>query len=165
MPDAMPTKQEDRGAEDLPPGSVSASVGWRVHLARSEPMRASVVVAFAAVAGLMGMSLFHSPVYGVIGAAVVLFSCSEFLLPISYRLTDEKASSRYGLTVVEIRWSDVKRVLRDGVTLRLSPLSRASRLDSFRGVVLRPGPDDSHCSQERLMSIIRERAPGARIDE
>jgi len=161
----MPTKPQDRDAEGRPSGSVSESLGWRVHLARSEPVRATVVVAFAAVAGLMGMSLFHSPVSGAVGAAVVLLSCSEFLLPISYRLTDEKASARYGLTAVEIRWSDVKRVLRDGLTLRLSPLARASRLDSFRGVVLRPGPDDSRCSQERLVALIRERAPGAMIDE
>jgi len=69
---------------------------------------------------------------------VVLFGAiSEFLLPITYTITEQGASASSLFARRSIRWKDVRHVYLDSLGVKLSPVSRESRLEAFRGVYLR----------------------------
>ena len=69
----------------------------------------------------------------------ILGSTTEFWLPIRYVMDQKGASLRCGISVSAIEWADVKRVLIEERAVKLSPLEGDSRLDPFRGIVLRYG--------------------------
>jgi hypothetical protein len=52
-------------------------------------------------------------------------------------------------------WSDVRRVIISHGQIKLSPLAEATRLDPFRGVLLRPVGDNS----ETVLAYIRQHVP------
>ena len=61
---------------------------------------------------------------------------AEYLFPISYRLTTRGAYANCFLSRLYLAWPDVKRARYGDDGVFLSPLLRASRLDTFRGVRL-----------------------------
>jgi hypothetical protein len=109
---------------------------WRVHLASREPAKTMAVFAAAVVASAIGFLLL-SWLGFLVGLGLVLGSTSEFLLPIHYRLSETGARARWGLSVSEIAWKDVKQTRSDALGIKISPLSGKSRLEAFRGVYLR----------------------------
>ena len=121
----------DRGRSHRP-------VTWKVHLAAGVGRRklglvvASILIAMAGAYAMLGGAL---PAI-LIGLALVV-SVGDYLLPITYRITRESASARSLLSHRIIRWEDVRicRLCHDGV--KVSPLSRRSRLEAYRGVFLR----------------------------
>jgi len=86
-----------------------------------------LVAGVAALASLLG--LLKGPVYAALGPVLILLWVADYLFPVTYRLTEE------------------------GLFLR--PLPRPSRLDAYRGVLLRRIPP-------RAEELIRERARRAR---
>jgi hypothetical protein len=105
------------------------------------PVKAYGILAAAVVAFAAGTLLLKQPVFGLIGFAIILGSTADYWLGTSYRLDETGASSRCGLSVSSIAWADVKRVMKDGHTIKLSPLETASRVDPFRGVLLKMLPE------------------------
>lgn len=109
---------------------------WKAPLSADQKRKRNVVVIFAILAGLVGWK-FVSPLVGFIGCAAILIATAEIFLGVSYRLDPVSATSKCGMSVTAILWEDVKRVLPVSGGLRLSPLTKSSRLDEFRGVLLR----------------------------
>jgi hypothetical protein len=126
---------------------------WTVHLLRQDTRRAWVVAAAMLLAFGLGMLLFFSLYLAILGPILVLIASAEFLLPIHYRLTTERAAASYGLAQLDIRWSGVKRILEGPDAFRLSPFARKSRLDSIRGVTLRWSPD---VDRDTLYGTVKE---------
>ena len=125
---------------DLGAGSSSSptpGLTWRVHLMRECPERLPWVLAILLAAGALAYVLFWNPLIALAVVAILGGAVGEYLFPIEYRLTPETAEMRNGLSWRRIAWSDVRRtaVLEDGV--KLSPLTRPSRLEATRGVFLR----------------------------
>lgn len=110
---------------------------WTVHLAKTQPTKAVVVVLFCFGAAAFGVFVFQNYILAALAIFMILWSTADFMLPVRYTIDSEGASSRYGLHFGKIHWDEVKRVtlLADGV--KLSPLERESRLEPFRGVLLR----------------------------
>jgi len=73
---------------------------------------------------------------------MILAATAEFWLGTVYKLDEEGASSRTGLSYGRILWKDVKRVVVTQVGIKLSPLDESTRLAPFRGVFLRFGDED-----------------------
>ncbi len=111
-------------------------LSWTVHLARSQPTRAIASIAFICVATAIGFALAGALVAGIAAVALIA-SLSDFLFPVRYIITCEKASSKMIGRGSEIKWADVKRCYLDDCGVKLSPLDRISRLEAFRGVYLR----------------------------
>jgi len=104
------------------------------------------------MAMVLGAVVYGKPLLGAIGFAIILGSTMEFWLGTSYRLDAKGATSRTGLSVSSIEWGDVKRVVVERNSLKLSPLADASsRLDNFRGVFLKV--DDSN--REQVLDAVR----------
>jgi hypothetical protein len=125
---------------------------WRVAMGTDRPGGRVVAGLAIILAGVAGFVLFHSVVAAVLGVGLIFASTAELWLGFQYRLDEKGASSRKGMSVTTLPWSDVKRIMVSDSGVTLSPLERASRLDEFRGVFLRPGD----LGKERLLDAIHE---------
>lgn len=110
---------------------------WEVRLGDRDPAKRWVALACAIGAGFVGVVLFKSLVLGLIGFAAILASVPEILFPLKYRLDSDAATVRCGISVTQVAWENVKRVVQTEEGLKLSPLAANSRLEPFRGVYLR----------------------------
>jgi hypothetical protein len=135
---------------------------WTVHLLRQNPRHGWIIAGAMLTAALLGFILFFSALLAGVGALLVLFASAEYLLPIRYRLTTERASVSYGLAQLEMRWSGVKRILEGPDAFRLSPFAKESRLDAMRGVTLRWIPDSAETNRDALYRIIKEQVAAHR---
>jgi hypothetical protein len=117
--------------------AVPAALEWRVHLARRQPVRALAAAACILLAGLGALLLFQSLLSALLSAGLLFTATSEFLLPMTYRLTADAAEARGPLTWRRIRWGDVKRVYASPGEVKLSPLAHGGPREAFRGVLLR----------------------------
>lgn len=111
-------------------------MSWTVHLARQRPAMTVASAAFIALASAAGLFAI-GPAAGLLVALLLVGFLSDFLFPVRYSITDEKATCRMLLNRTEIKWADVKRCYLDDHGVKLSPLNRVSRLEAFRGVYLR----------------------------
>jgi hypothetical protein len=123
-------------AVPLPPAAEEA-MQWHVHLAAETPGRRAVVVVVIGLASGLAGWLWSSPLPALGVGFALLNAVAEFLFPVHYRLTQDKAEMRCFLTRRVIAWAVVRRVYRlpDGV--KLSPLERPGRREAFRGLFLR----------------------------
>ena len=122
---------------------------WVVHLAREYPAKLFYslgAIILASTAGYYVLSVF-----GAIATALVMFaSAADFLLPVRYIITNDSVKCRMFLKRTEIHWKDVKRCYIDDHGIKLSTLSRRSRLEAFRGVYLRFADN-----QEQVIEIVQ----------
>ncbi len=129
---------------------------WRTHPFRHRPWQAPVILSAMAFAVLVGYQLFHSPVICIAAILMVFGATSEYWMPTKYKLTAMGAYSKGLTSRFEIPWAEVRRQLigEDGV--KLTPLSKASRLDAYRGVLLRfPDGTDATTKEQVLTTIER----------
>ncbi len=127
---------------------------WRVHPFRHRPWQAPVILSAMAFSALIGYQLFHSPIVSFAAIFMVFGATSEYWWATKYSLTSEGAYAR-GLTArFELPWKEVRRQLigEDGV--KLSPLPKASRLDAYRGVMLRYPDGTDKTTREDVLGMI-----------
>ena len=92
------------------------------------------------------------------GAEAVLYrligATSDYLFPIQYRITREGVSADSLTGRMRLRWKEARRGLpeRDGILL--TPLPTASRLDAFRGILLRFAPPGEPGDRESVLAAI-----------
>lgn len=140
--DESPGQTDKGGPETEEAGSYSHPMAWHVRLSDNEPWKVRIVFAVAVAVLLIGTIPFRSLLLGVAGSAMILAMTAEFWLGTSYRLDEEGATSRTGLSVARVLWKDVKRAVVTSVGIKLSPLEESTRLAPFRGVFLRYGKED-----------------------
>lgn len=110
---------------------------WEIHFGKEHPQKRAVCAVVCVMAGVIGFLLTSSILVGGLGCAAIFASTAEMFLPSRYVLHPQGASVRLGLSTTEIEWASVKRVLPVPGGIRLSPLEKTSRLEDFRGVLLR----------------------------
>jgi hypothetical protein len=130
---------------------------WTVHLLRREPGRVVVVISATLFTALVGFLLFHSLLFTLAGVFMIFSSTIEYLFPIRYKLTESRAFASYGASRFEIPWSGVHRLLDAPTAVKLSPLKQASRLDAYRGVLLRFAEEGEPGNREEVLRIIEGR--------
>jgi hypothetical protein len=117
-------------------------LSWTVHLARKQPRKLALIFP------IFLLTLFWAYyLVGVFGIAVAFLgltaALADFLFPVHYEITTQRATCRRLLGITEIRWGNVKRCYLDDLGVKLSPLPRLSRLEAYRGVFLRFDGNDS----------------------
>lgn len=125
------------------PEAAQEPLSWSVHQLRRRPQRLPGIAAALLGVLILGLCFFHSFWLALLPVLGLLLSVSEFVFPVYYTLTAQSASMRYGLTHLEIPWSDVKHAYLTGDGIKLSPLAaKNSRFEGLRGVYLRFGDDN-----------------------
>jgi hypothetical protein len=149
-------------AEETPGDDVLLS--WSVHHLSRDPRRAWGAAAAVSIAACAGLFFFHSIVFALAGAILILLSAAEFVFPVRHELTNLHARYGFGLTRYEIAWKDVLRVIPLPGGVKLSPLAEPSRLDAFRGVTLQFAGDGQPGDRASVMSFVEARMP-SRVQE
>lgn len=111
-------------------------LAWTVHLARRRPRQAAAVAAFIIGTSVLAAYGFGSRFYGVLAAVLLTASVGDYLFPLTFALSESGVEARGLLHRRRMSWRQVRRVLRDDLGVKLSPLPRPSRLDAFRGIYL-----------------------------
>jgi len=132
-----------------------AVIRWQVHLARRSPRRAAAAILVIGASAAAAWGFWPHPIAAAVAGLLVFSSAAEFLLPIHYRVGPDGVWSRSFLSVRHLRWADVKRCYRDGHGVKLSPLSRPSRLEPYRGIYLWLG-DDGEAALAAIRRYTRE---------
>ncbi len=147
----------------IPRDEETVLLEWTVHLLRRDPARARVVIVAAAIilSSLLGVLIFRSALFALLGPLLLFSSTSEYLLPIRYRITSRRACAAYGAARLEIGWDRVKRVDYLPGSAKLSPFTTPNRLENFRGVLLRFAPDGEPGSREDVTRIVEARMLGS----
>ena len=107
---------------------------WTIHLARGRPRRAIGALGIAAAGAVCAGVGFGSVWVGMLAAGLLLAAISDFLFPIRYRMTEEGMEARGLVMRRRMGWSQVKRVVKDELGVKLSPLAWPSRLEAYRGI-------------------------------
>ena len=120
-----------------------AVLRWRVHRLRENP-RGLVLVASGYILAVLlwRLALPYPPALMVILLSLTA-ALADFLFPVTYRLTEQGAHADGLVSRLFVAWADVKRATHGAEGVFLSPLPRASRLDSFRGLRLRYAGDNA----------------------
>ena len=123
-----------------------------MHLSAGQPQRQAQIGLVLLAVFVLGMALFRSFWLSLLPMLALLFSLSEYVFPIRYTLTAQSASARCGLSVLEIRWADVRHAYLADDGIKLSPLTaKNSRFEGLRGVFLRFGGDN----QDEVIDAVR----------
>jgi len=125
-----PTEQQadDAGAK---------SVCWRSHPLVDDYPRSVLLLAAIAAACAGAAVAFDGAGYGVIAGVLLCVSLGRYLLPTRFTLDGDGAQVRFMGQTQRMAWSQVRRVSRHPKGLFLSDRPAPSRLDSFRGLLLR----------------------------
>lgn len=98
-------------------------------------MRSAVVILFLA-AVVWAISSWSGAAWAFLSAIILLGSLASFFFPTHYRLGPETVSARGLLSRKKRTWSGLKKSYVGKKGVHLSPYSRPSRLESFRGIYL-----------------------------
>jgi len=109
---------------------------WTVHLARRRPRQAKAVVAVIVLAGAAAGYGFQTPLLGILALVLLTAAVSDYLFPLRYVLGPEGISVKGLLHRRVMPWSRLRRVAKDDLGVKLSPLPRPSRLEAYRGIYL-----------------------------
>ncbi len=94
-------------------------------------------------------------------AALLLLigSVSEYLFPITYRLTPKGVTQESVTTRIALPWSVIRRCRVGRRGILLMSLAVPSRLDAFRGILLRYAPDGQTGNRADILALLAVYAP------
>lgn len=127
------------------------SLRWYVRLSDKDPKKLGVIGLASVTAGVAGVTLGGQLILGILGVLMVLGATAEYWMGTSFSVGPHGACRRVGVSLTSIPWSDVKRVIVSDEDIKLSPLTSESRLEPFRGVILRTTPQN----RDRVLGLIR----------
>ena len=109
---------------------------WTVHLAGRQPGKAIAALVIVAAAAVCAGYGFRAVWAGALAAALLVAAISDFLFPVRYEMDEQGVQARGLVMRRRMGWAQVRRVVRDELGVKLSPLARPSRLEAYRGIYL-----------------------------
>lgn len=141
------------------PPTEATALTWRVHLLQRHPKRLPGLMIGLGI-GLGGVWLMSaSPLMVLLALVLLVGACSDYLFPLRYRITAEGVFAEGLTSRYVLRWPEVKRALPEPAGLILTPLATPSRLDAFRGVLLRYASDGEPGDRTSVCALLRHYAP------
>ncbi len=132
---------------------------WRVHLLRRDPGRLPLLLAALLLAAVWVGLLFGTLLPVVAALLLLLGATGEYLFPITYRLTREGVYADSLTGRLALTWKDARRCFADRHGLIVTPLPVASRLDAFRGILLRFAPEGEPGDRASVLEAVARCAP------
>lgn len=109
---------------------------WTSHPLRRKPVAATIVSIFILVVSMVVYSTTMSKAFGVLALVVLFASLARFYFPTTYRLTGKRITVKTVTQTLHKDWSQYRTCYPDKNGILLSPFTRPSRLESFRGIYL-----------------------------
>ena len=156
----------DAGSGDTyaaPSGEGGSATGeslcWKVHLLRSQPARLPGIIAVGGVGAVCVWLMFGAWLPAVAALLLLAGSVSEYLLPITYRLTPQGITQESLTSRLVLSWKDARRCRLGKRGILILSLAAPSRLDAFRGVLLRFAPDHQPGDRSSVLALLAVYAP------
>ena len=150
---------ENQATQSSVAPKVETLLEWRVHLMQRDRSRLKLVGVTLLFAFCAVWLMFHNPLPAVVAVALLIGASSEYLFPIRYPLTSEGVHADALTSRLALKWKEAKRLIPDPMGIVISPLSAPSRLDAFRGVLLRFAPDGEPGDRASVVALIEECKP------
>ncbi|MGC4047921.1 MAG: hypothetical protein QM758_29350 [Armatimonas sp.] len=133
-------------------------ISWRRHGLVEKPEFVGLAAAGYGLALAFWYWLFPHPLALFLPTIAMTSALAEYLFPREFKLTEQGVYASCGpFQKLFLAWGDVKRATQGPDGVFVSPLSRPSRLDRFRGICL---PCDGTLKSE-VLDYIRSRRPAA----
>ena len=108
---------------------------WTVHRAKESRRKTTVAVVF--IAAFVAFTLFvFGPVLALLAAVILFIALNAYFLPVTYTFSDSGIVVDKRLFKANYQWKQFRRWFRTTGGIVLSPFSRRTYLDNFRGVHL-----------------------------
>ena len=88
---------------------------------------------------LVSYVISHSPIFTAVVSFLFVSALADYLFPVRFEIDAEGATCRTLAGRTRITWDRVRKYYLDDGGIKLSPLARQGRLESYRGVYLRFG--------------------------
>jgi len=148
----MPESGEKQVSEDN-----AEMINWRSRPLVDEFLGSLLFVAiFVAVCVGAGVG-FGNVGYGVLAAAMLVMGLGRYILTTGFVLDTTGVTISYFGQCRTIPWAEVHSVCVGPKGVFLSPFEKPSRLDSFRGVLLRYSNNNS----DEVVEFVRDKVPNA----
>lgn len=134
---------------------MSEPLRWQVNLGEGQGSKRLVVMTAIVFVFAFGFFVVQNLILALIGVAMVTLSVGEFLFVTHFEVNDKGVRSRWGVSLREMMWENVRSVYLDDHGIKLSPLRHGNRMDAFRGVYLRFANN-----REQVLAKIREQWDG-----
>lgn len=108
---------------------------WKVYFLRGEGRRNLVLFPAFAFAGLLGFYL-GGITLAILALFLLISSLRDLLFPLRFSLSPEGVEKKGFFISQTLRWDEIKRITKEGKTVRLSPLSTPSYKESFKDILL-----------------------------
>lgn len=135
------------------------SVNWRVHLLKRDPARLPILLLVMAMGAACVWLMFGTLLPVLASGLLLMGSVSEYLFPITYRLSDGEVCQESLTSRIQLPWKDARRCRMGQDALLLTSLAVPSRLDAFRGVLLRFAPEGQPGDKSSVCAMITRYAP------
>lgn len=124
---------------------------WKNWLAKEKPLITILVLSILVIVWFFSYSLISNIFLATILSLAVFFYLSEFFLPTEYGIDEEKVWKKIGPVKITKKWDLLRSFYTDKNGILLSPFSRPTRLDSFRGIYLRFSKDN----KEEIVEMVK----------
>ena len=96
----------------------------------------------------------------VLAAALLLIgSAGEYLLPTTYLLTPDEVKQEAAFSHIALSWQDARRCRIGRKAVLITSLSVPSRLDAFRGILVRFAEEGQPGDLESVLAAVAHYAP------
>jgi hypothetical protein len=110
-------------------------LSWTIHRAKETPAKTVVASVFMLAFVVFSWVVF-GPVLGMLAVVVLFLALNTYFLPVTYTFTDKGIEVDKRLFRARYEWKQFRRWFRTSGGIVISPFSRKSYLDNFRGVHL-----------------------------
>ena len=115
---------------------------WTVHRARETPGKTVAVLVF--IAAFLALTVYiFGPLLALLAAVILFVALNSYFLPFTVTFSDQGVVIDKGLYKARYEWKQFRRWFRTSGGIVLSPFSRRTYIDNFRGVHLLLPPDPS----------------------
>ena len=137
------------------------TIEWRVFLFARNPGRGAMAVAVLMVTLAFVHSAAGSAWLTGLATFILLASLSNFFLPTSYRMDATHVQLNNPVFRRRRAWTEFRGVSHDGLRLKLRTISRPSRLDNYRGMLVQMDPERAQEILDFARARIEEAHNGA----
>jgi len=113
-----------------------AVLSWRCHPVKRRPVVSMSVTAFIVLVGLLVYFATDSRGFTVLALVILFASLAKFFFPTEYRLSDKNIKVKTTTQTLVKDWSMYRSCYADKNGILLSPFTRPSRLENFRGLYI-----------------------------
>jgi hypothetical protein len=126
----------EASVEETAPIDDGPMLDWTVHPVRRNMWRSALVTAFIILVAIVVYWSTASNAFTVLALVVLLLSLAKFYFPTRYRLSQAGVAVKTTTQTLTKTWSQFRSFYPDKNGVLLSPFTRPTRMENFRGLYL-----------------------------